>query len=158
MSGNCDRTMFCETGRLLHKMYILKLVDQVTYQKLDAELWRDADCCEKVFVHRFRKFLYVLCENIPFEEKLMKYHEYIEYIQENEKKIEDLETRALEIYKCYLNRKEEYDKPENVEKRRLEWEEKREIERKEIRERLMPRIMRDIMTQSEHGIIFPDIL
>ena len=28
----------------------------------------------------------------------------------------------------------------------------------EMNERLMPRIMRDIMTQSEHGIIFPDIL
>jgi hypothetical protein len=63
------------------------------------------------------------------------------------------------IYDEYLRRedeyKKEYNKPENVEKRRLELEERKRQEA-EMNERLRPRIIQDMMRQSEHGIIFPE--
>ena len=149
--SDCDRTMFCETSRLLHKMYLKELVDHLTYQRLNQELYIDQNQFEGIFAHRFRKYLYVLCENVPFKFQMLPYHQYIEYIEDNEKKIEEIEPRALNVYKCYLKRKEE-----SIEKNRLQREE-RERKEAEMNERLRPRIMRDLMTQSDRAIIFPDI-
>jgi hypothetical protein len=61
------------------------------------------------------------------------------------------------VYDEYLRKIKEYYSPENVEKRRLEFE-KRKKETADMNARLGPRIMYDIMRQSENGIIFPDIL
>ncbi len=58
--------------------------------------------------------------------ELCKEHVYYDYIEENKKRIEQDSyfCICMHIYDGYLERKEEYDLPEDVEKRRLEREER----------------------------------
>jgi hypothetical protein len=157
MSGNCENPLFWETVRLLHRMKLNKLVDEVTYQTLDAELHIYKNCGDSCHQLSFLKYLFIVCANVPYFEMKLPIGWYKVYIQDNREKIEQVELRALMVYDEYLRKIKEYYSPENVEKRRLEFE-KRKKETADMNARLGPRIMYDIMRQSENGIIFPDIL
>ena len=150
-------TMFHETLKLLGFMLTKELVDLVTFQKLNAELYKYEFWHEQCFVMEFLKFLYILCENKPYFEPRLNVKWFEAYIKDNKKKIVDSDYKyCLDIYRKFKIRKKEYEKEENVEKRREE-REKRLKEEAEKNERLRPRIEYDIMRQSEGGIIFPDI-
>ena len=150
-------TMFHETQKLLGFMLTKELIDSVTFQKLDAELYQFEFYHEQCFALNFLKFLYILCENKPYFEPRLNVKWYEAYMKDNKKKIVDSDYKyCLDIYRRFKLRKKEYEKEENVEQRREEREERLRKEA-EMNERLRPRIMRDLMTQSDRGIIFPDI-
>ena len=111
-------TMFHETRFLLGFMLTKGLIDEVSYQKEDAWLYQFEFWHEQCFALKFLKYLYILCENKPFEEKLMKYHEYVDYIKDNKNKIVDSDYKyCLDIYRKYKLRKKEYEKEEKKEKK-----------------------------------------
>jgi hypothetical protein len=119
-------------------------------------LYRFEHCLENVFEGKFLNFLFIICANVPYFEVTLPIEWYEACIQNNREKVEDVEIRALIIYEDFLKRKQEFTLTENVEKRRLEQEE-RNIKEAEMNERLRPRIEYDLMRQSGNGIIFPDI-
>jgi hypothetical protein len=148
--------MFLETLKLLHMMHVKGLVDKVTCPKLNAELYMFEHYPESCHEKNLLKFLYILCENVPYKDELREKHLYYDYIEENKKRLEEDSYFCICMHNGYLKRKEEYDLPENVEKRRLEREEREKKEAK-LHDRLRPRIMKDMMIKSEGGIIFSDI-
>ena len=149
-----EKPLFWEAVRLLHRMKLNKLIEEVTYQKLNAELYGDQDCLESEFEQRFLKYLFILCANVPYFEMTLPIGWYEVYVQDHIEKVEEVEIRALYIYEKYRTR---YNKsqPDYVFDRRLEREERKKKEAK-MNERLRPRIMYDIMRQSENAIIFPE--